>query len=274
MSGTGNLLSSGGSRFFVLAIVLLLVCGPGPTGEASTRPVSSRLAVLVYHHLEDPATSDVSCTPDAFGEQMQALLDDGFTPLTLDQARKFLLGTLREVRRPVLITFDDGYASLHASALPVARRLRVPMTVFVVTGRMGRKPQFTRYLTGAEIREMVESGWFSFGSHTHDLHLNLVTILQAFHGRNNPVYDLLRDDLARSQKALRQLTGKTPIALAWPYGKHTPQTRQIARNAGFLLQFTSVAGYNEPGSDPFEIKRIPVTSRDTPASVLEKAAGW
>lgn len=229
------------------------------------------MGVLVYHHIEDPITSDVSCTPESFLSQMSALVKEGFTPITLDQTRLFLTCGLPEIAKPVLITFDDGYESLFHHALPVARRLKIPMTVFVVTSRIGLKPQFTPYLTEAEIREMSDSGYFDFGSHSDDLHLNHLQIFKAFLTRPNPVLKLLRDDLAASKARLERITGRPVCTLAWPYGKYNDLTRDVARKSGFYLHFTSQSGYNEPGSNPFGIKRIPVTSRDTPASVLKKA---
>jgi len=86
-----------------------------------------KLAVLVYHHIEEPATSEVSCTPAQFSAQMAALLANGFTPLGLEHVRLFLSGGLQQVKNPVLITFDDGYESLYQYALPVAKKLNIPL---------------------------------------------------------------------------------------------------------------------------------------------------
>jgi len=239
------------------------------SGLASEPP---RLAVLVYHHIQQKVTSDVSCTPDQFAEHMQALLDAGFTPITLAQTRLFLAGTLEDIKRPVLITFDDGYESLYYFALPVARRLKIPMTVFMITSRGARRIQFARYLSESQIREMTANGYFDFGSHTHDLHADTLVIFDAFAGHSeNPVLRLLQRDLRISSLRLESIVGARPIALAWPYGKFNGEFTAVARNSGFRMHFTSVYGYNEPGANPFAIKRIPVTSRDTAASVLRKA---
>ena len=234
---------------------------------------SERLAVLVYHHLEDPTKSDVSCTPREFSVQMKALLDAGFTPLNLDRTRQFLAGALPGISKPLLITFDDGYASLFEHALPVAEALHIPMTVFIVTGRIGRQPQFSRYLSAGEIRAMANSGWFEFGSHTHDLHTDIMRIYLSFSGNPNPVEPMVQEDLTRSFSVLTKILGHPPRALAWPYGKFNAHFQHLARDIGFFLHFTSISGYNEPGSDPFSVKRIPITSRDTAASVLRKAEG-
>lgn len=232
-----------------------------------------RLAVLVYHHIQQKVTSDVSCTPEQFVGHMQALIEAGFTPLNLAQTRLFMAGTLENIAQPVLITFDDGYESLYHFALPVARQLKIPMTVFMITSRAGRRIQFAEYLTESQIKEMVGSGYFDFGSHTHDLHTDTVNIFDAFSGHaENPVLRLLQRDLRMSAARLESALGKRPLALAWPYGKFNGEFSAIARHSGFRLHFTSVYGYNEPGANPFAIKRIPVTSRDTTESVLRKAS--
>jgi|GEM_PF-920136 len=256
-------------KSLALAAVFLLL-GLFPT--AGTELV--RLPVLVYHLIEDPVHSDVSCTPAEFSAQMDSLLKGGFTPLTLQEIRSFLMGGLRQVRRPIAVSFDDGYESLFIHALPVAKRLKIPMIVFVITSRIGRKPQFTRYLSSSQIRQMAASGWFEFGSHTHDLHTDILRIWKAFHGFPNPMSGVVDRDLEASQARLTGLLGSPATALAWPYGKYNPETRKIARRHGFFLHFTSRPGYNEPDSDPFGIKRIPVTSRDTPESILRKASSY
>jgi peptidoglycan/xylan/chitin deacetylase (PgdA/CDA1 family) len=230
------------------------------------------LPVLVYHHIQPEAKSDVSCTPQQFETQIKAILAAGYKPINLEQTSRFLLGTLSDkIERPVLITFDDGYESLYHYALPVARECLVPMTVFIVTSRIGRRPQFADYLDELQIKEMMESGFWDFGSHTHDLHTDILRIIEAFGTvKANPVLRLVARDLALSSARLESITGKKPVAIAWPYGKFSSDTTALARLAGYRLHFTSILGYNEVGANPFAIKRIPVSSRDTAFSVLKK----
>ena len=228
------------------------------------------LAVLVYHDIDPQATSDVSCTPTQFAEQMRAILHSGYQPVSLEETRLFLLGAIPGARRPVLITFDDGYESVYTYALPLAVQLRIPMTVFVVTSRIGLKPQFLPYLTREMISRMATSGLFDFGSHTHDLHVNSLMIAEAFHTRPNPFLTHVRQDLVQSRDTLESITKRKVTALAWPYGKYDWEMTETARQCGFFLHFTSRFGYNPPGSNPLGIKRIPVTIRDTPETILKK----
>lgn len=258
------------ARFSLIAIWLFVIAAP-----VSAIDSNRQLAVLVYHHIQESVTSDVSCTPAMFEAQMLAIKEAGFTPLTIPQVRSFLAGTLPEqITKPVLITFDDGYASLYKYALPIALKYQIPMTVFVVTSRIGQKPQFARYLSANEIKEMQNSGLWYFGSHTHNLHTESTKIYTAFGGgKLNPMLEELRADLAESSECLEYITGIKPEIIAWPYGKHNSEYSAIARLEGYRLHFTSLAGYNEPGTNPFSIKRVPVSARDTAESVVKKCKG-
>lgn len=261
--------ATGYNRHMKLLLCVLLLITLTTPAQASQVPV---LPVLVYHHIQLEVQSDVSCTPQQFKSQMQALLDHGFTLINLRQTRLFLAGALDSVEKPVLITFDDGYESLYHYALPVAEELKIPMTVFIITSRIGRQPQFASYLDESQIISMHKSGYFDFGSHTHDLHVDILRIYEAFTSSSiNPVISLMRRDLRQSSDRLLSLTGERPSAIAWPYGKHNHETTQVARDEGFSMHFTSRYGYNEPGVNPFAIKRIPVSARDDQASVIRKA---
>lgn len=257
-------------KVVVFLAILFLALPIGLHGEGSIRV----LPVLVYHHIQKEVKSDVSCSPEQFELQISALLNAGFTPLTLEQTAVFLAGALDEkILKPVLITFDDGYDSLYQYALPISKTYSVPMSVFIVTSRIGRRLQFSEYLQESQIKEMNESGFWGFGSHTHDLHTDTMMIFKAFGTVvNNPVLELMKRDLTMSVSRLESILGKKPIAIAWPYGKFNSDTSGLARKAGFKLHFTSCFGYNEVGANPFSIKRIPVSSRDNAFSVLKKVS--
>jgi peptidoglycan/xylan/chitin deacetylase (PgdA/CDA1 family) len=84
--------------------------------------------------------------------------------------------------KPVLITFDDGYADIAEFALPVLRRHRLAAVVFLVTdytgkanlwsGRVG--PGKLQLLTAKQIREWAGCG-IEFGSHSRS-HPDLTTL--------------------------------------------------------------------------------------------------
>ena len=66
------------------------------------------LSVLVYHHIQEKPTSDVSCTPEDFDSHISALIKEGFTPLNVNQTISYIQKGEPKVEKPVFITFDDG----------------------------------------------------------------------------------------------------------------------------------------------------------------------
>ena len=93
--------------------------------------------VLMYHSVSDaPAASTraLSVRPAEFGAQLCYLRRQGFTGLTFGE-----LGQRRRTgqpfpARPIVLTFDDGYADLIEEALPIMIEHGFPATVFVTTG--------------------------------------------------------------------------------------------------------------------------------------------
>ena len=105
--------------------------------------------VLMYHSVAaDPADAarGLSVHPDRFAAQLDLLAAEGFTTLTFGELAAVRRGEVAAPERPIVLTFDDGYADFHREALPRLVRARARATVFVTTGwlddagRRGRRP--------------------------------------------------------------------------------------------------------------------------------------
>lgn len=87
--------------------------------------------------------------------------------------------------------------------------------------------EIDRPLTSAEIRTLAQNKFVHFGNHTRD-HAILTLYAETE----------IQEQIAGAQDDLRALTGLTPIALAYPNGRHSAPVRRIARDAGVRLAFT------------------------------------
>lgn len=101
-----------------------------------------RLTVLAYHRITDihaddfyGLASNVSATIEDFDAQM-AYIAKNFTVISLDQLRQYILDGTELPKRPLLITFDDGYRDNYDNALPILKKYGFPAVIFTVTGRM------------------------------------------------------------------------------------------------------------------------------------------
>ena len=98
-----------------------------------------RVPILMYHSVSDRPnveTRPLAVRPSALAEQLSYLKESGFTPLTMADLIASLHGEddRHLPERPIVVTFDDGYADFHSEALPLLERYDVPATVFLTSG--------------------------------------------------------------------------------------------------------------------------------------------
>lgn len=243
-----------------LLVLLLLVPNARARGP-------ERLPVLCYHQIATHADSEMVTTPERFRQQLDELKRQGYQTVDLQQAGDFLRGHKLDKlpRRPVLITFDDGYDGVWRYAYPELKKRRMRATVFLVVSQVGSgKRRTTHHLTRGQVVGMDQSGVFEFGSHTYALHVPIPErraegSLSAFR---------LRSDLIHSRSVLQGWLGHPVRAFAWPYGHYDEAALQEARRAGFRLVVTTDYGHNLPGCGAFRVRRIRLSSDYDTVEVL------
>jgi peptidoglycan/xylan/chitin deacetylase (PgdA/CDA1 family) len=123
---------------------LLFYSGAAAAGRIARRLVAGgRANILCYHGFRpDFPYLELFAPPDIFGRQLHYLART-HTVTTLSE----LVARLRRgepfVRDTVVVTIDDGYRDNHEVLLPLVRKLRVPVTIFVTTGCLDtQRPTF------------------------------------------------------------------------------------------------------------------------------------
>ena len=232
-----------------------------------------RIPVLMYHRIVDapPATRHgIWVTREAFAAQLASLARRGFTPITFGDYDAYLAGARALPRRPVVLTFDDGYADNHANALPLLRARGMSAVVFLIGDRnvtanlwdaAAGEPQVP-LLAGDQIREMQEQG-VEFGSHTLS-HARLTDL--------DP--DRLAAELEGSRRAIAERTGRPVLSICYPYGAVSAAVKAAAERAGYAFGVASDSGPLRIGEDLYEIRRAQVFPRTTLAGFVRKTSGW
>jgi peptidoglycan/xylan/chitin deacetylase (PgdA/CDA1 family) len=103
---------------------------------------ASRAIILLYHRVADLHSDPLllSVTPEHFLEHLD-ILRRRCCPTPLAALEESLKGKKR-MRKPVVVTFDDGYADNLVNAKPLLERYEVPATVFVTTGYVTQHRSF------------------------------------------------------------------------------------------------------------------------------------
>lgn len=192
------------------------------------------VAVLMYHEIRKGPNSLYVPAPELAG-QLEALKREGYVGITLEQLHEAYAGGAELPLHPVVLTFDDGYASFYSNAFPLLQQHGFPGTLFVITGSVG-KPYF---VTWDQVREMAAAG-IEMGGHTvnHPDLTKLDAKRQAF-------------ELSESRRVLAEQSGRPVRFCAYPSGRYNERTLALAREAGYAGAVTTMAGLAEPGQDLF-----------------------
>ncbi|HXY70327.1 MAG TPA: polysaccharide deacetylase family protein [Gemmatimonadales bacterium] len=241
--------------------------------QARARRSPRRIPVLMYHRVEDapPATRHgIWVTTDAFAAQLDSLARRGFTPITFGDYAAWLDGARGLPRRPVVLTFDDGYADNHANALPLLRRHGMRAVVFLIGDRnvttnlwdAAAGETQVPLLAADQIREMQAHG-IEFASHT--LSHPRLTDLDA---------ERLAAELEGSRRAIAERTGRPVLAVCYPYGAVSAAVKDAAARAGYAFGVASDSGPLRLGEDLFEIRRAQVFPRTDGFGFWRKTSSW
>lgn len=227
------------------------------------------MTVLCYHSVDPGWEHPLAVDPHGFARHCEWV------------SRRRQVVALRDVlphvdrrgrlpRGAAALTFDDGFEALHAHAMPVLRRLRLPATVYLVAQTLapgGRPVDWVDNLQGAtpttlsldQVREMRAEG-VDFQSHSF-AHRNLTEL----------GFDECVQDLRDSRELLEDLVGGPVDQLAYPRGLHDEKVRRAAETAGYRYAFALPVGAEQPG--PFALPRVGVYRGNSTATVRVKCCG-
>jgi peptidoglycan/xylan/chitin deacetylase (PgdA/CDA1 family) len=194
------------------------------------------LPVLMYHRVVDiadrPDPFQINVRATDFEAQLAYLRRRGYQSIGLDEV-PLAVSDASPWRKPIAITFDDGYRDNYTHALPLLKKYGHTATIMLVSERIGGRNDWDLGMAESapllcleEIREMERSG-IRFGAHTAT-HPSLPDIS----------LEQVRSELAGSKLKLEQLLGHEVSTLAYPYGRYTPEVCRIAAEAGFAAAFS------------------------------------
>jgi len=222
----------------------------------SLRGRNLKVPILVFHKVGAiPPESQFPrnyVRPEQFDALLASLRDAGYESIGFDQYVAHRRGEATLPRKPIILTFDDGYRSNAEIAVPIMRRHGFTATIFVVPGRLGEtnawdaEERQERLLTGAEIRALRAEG-FMFGSHTMT-HSRLTAV---------PPDRALRE-LRESREALESLLGESVRVVCYPWAQHDAGVRRMALDAGYACGVGIRRRLNRDDTDLMALHRIPV----------------
>jgi peptidoglycan/xylan/chitin deacetylase (PgdA/CDA1 family) len=232
----------------------------------------------MYHRVcadEEWHPSEFLVSKSIFRLQMEYLArHQYYTPRFSD----VLGGALREDkggRRPVILTFDDGYLDVYRNTLPVLHESGFTALAFLVTdfsrraNWWDRRRELQAPLMLPEHIKAIEAAGMELGSHTVS-HRSLVGLTDRD----------LRNELVDSKMALEEIVHQPVSFLSYPYGDVDKRVKHAAHNAGYSCAFAGHSGPLRFDADLYEVRRVNVENNSSEAylfwilSGLAKTYRW
>jgi len=216
-------------RFIVVLVLLFTQLCPAVAAVAPDVSVP----ILLYHRFGPTVADSMTVSTPVFESHMKYLHDNGYKVIPLRQLVLWYQGKqAAPAPKSVVIVEDDAHKTVYSDMLPIVRKYRYPVTIFVYPSSISN----AKYaMTWDQLRELKKSGLFDIQSHTY-WHPNFKREKRKL---APAAYDkLVVDQLLKSRKKLEQEVGGSVDMLAWPFGIYDDYLLKKARELGFISTFS------------------------------------
>ena len=207
-----------------------------------TWPEGKHVALMMYHGVSTGGGDEANLfmRPSELEEQILYILNNGYTPIWFED-----LWDLENIEKPVILTFDDGWANLYTNLKPLIEKYGVKVTIFVNTKDIPRQ-EHGNHMSGPEMMEMYETGYVSIQSHCvqHE-DLDKLTESEQEYQMKQSMLDIMR------------YFKKQPLAIAYPEGRYNNITLKLdEKYYKFAVIMDSSRGYWDSSDNPYLIERF------------------
>jgi peptidoglycan/xylan/chitin deacetylase (PgdA/CDA1 family) len=195
---------------------LVLASGPSDLEAPILPPLAPvqktvSVPILMYHHISLPLTQSpldqsLAVNPEMFKAHLQYLKEQGFHSITFNQLFDALYYDAPLPKKPIILTFDDGYDDAYKNAYPMLKAQGFSGMFYIITGKVGWQGQ----ATWPQLQEMLRNG-MQMGSHTVN-HLDMGQVLQASESQ-------AQQELQVSQSTMQKNLGIPIQQFCYPSGE-------------------------------------------------------
>lgn len=215
--------------------------------------------ILMYHAIhvmapEESANANLIVDPTTFESHIQRLSNEGYYFLTPEEVHKVLTENVlpNGNQKIIWLTFDDSLWDFYDNAYPILQKYQVKATNNVITSTVGGQAN----LSLDEMLEMKNNG-MSFQDHT-------VTHPDLSATDSSTQTTEMKDSKQYLDDSLNQDT----IAIAYPAGRYSDTTLQIAENLDYKLGVTTNEGLASADNGLLSLNRIRILPTTTADSIM------
>lgn len=200
-----------------------------------------RIPVLMYHSISDSDPNNNLLVPvEQFEVEVKWLKENGFTPMLLEDVLE-AYNTGYVPKKPVAITFDDGYADNYTDAYRILKENKMKATFFIITNNIDKD---SYYMDSDMLKEMKDNG-MAIENHT---------------SRHIEFTNISRDEKAtiiqEGIDALKEKIGVDSKFVCYPVGRYDEETIEVEKELGIKAAVTTEPGISSISDGIYSLKRV------------------
>jgi peptidoglycan/xylan/chitin deacetylase (PgdA/CDA1 family) len=240
------------------------------------RQVPAWIPILMYHKVPEQDLKSqhrIFVTRENFKKHLQFFKGQGFQTLRFQDLQDYWTEKkpLAEFpRKPLLLTFDDGYIDNRLHAEPLLQEYGFQATIFLLANHnitentwdanTGEAPD---RLMSLEEKKLLNPKVWEIGSHGFN-HLHLPQI-----SKDQAIQEM------KDSRLQLQADFKTEIlSFAYPFGSTNPEIAKLAEKAGYRFAVNTDQGGLHLADDPYSLFRVNIFPEDGAFELWKKTAPW
>ncbi len=240
------------------------------------RHVPHWIPALMYHKIPDTQIQTqhrIFVTKDRFQKHLDFFKARGFQSLTFQDLTQFWTGKKpydEFPKKPLLLTFDDGYKDNLVNAQKILKDSGFRAVIFLLANHSiientwdsatGEAPA---ELMSLEEKMQLNPQVWEIGSHgLNHLHLPEVSEAEA------------RREMEESKSTLKRDLQQPVYSFAYPFGSTNAHIAELAREAGYKFAVNTDQGGLHLADQPHSIFRVNVFPEDGNFELWKKTSSW
>jgi poly-beta-1,6-N-acetyl-D-glucosamine N-deacetylase len=200
-----------------------------PTAWPSLHPRArlAKVPIIMYHDILPQKLVSWDVTPAELEQHFQQIKASGATPVSVDLLATHLRTGIPLPKKPVVLTFDDGYGGHYEYAYPLLKKYNFPAMFAIYIKGVGNNIDRS-HVSWKQVKEMASDPLVTISCHsfTHPLDLRRLSDEQ------------LQMEIIQSKTILESYL-RIPIRyFTYPVGKFDERVAKWVNKSGYELAFT------------------------------------
>lgn len=216
---------------------------------------AKEIPVLMYHFFHDKTIKrekdSMFIDIEEFKKQMEYLKNQNYYTPTIKELELFLDGMITLPEKSVIITLDDGATSTFEYAYPIMKENQLRSIFYLITSKIGQWDDTGPkgwHLNDEMLEQLRNDPMIELNSHSHDMH------------GPNPNKTTKRIDKVSFEEGINDVQISSDFlgnmnSFCYPFGIYNDQAKEILKQVGYTMAFTTSPGKVKPGDDKLELKR-------------------